>query len=134
MMSARVAAAVLLVSCACATTQPKRTDEERVVDRVYAAYNARDLEAFMSVFAANVEIYRPPDRLWLSGADAVRQYYGPRFVADAKARGQSIARIVHGRYVVDHDRVTGSATGPDRTVVWIYEIANGRIVRAWVLP
>ena len=76
----------------------------------------------------------PPHTLWLSGTDALRQYYGPRFAANPNARGTSIARIVHGRYIVDHDRVTGSSTGADRTVVWIYEIADGTIIRAWVLP
>src|SRR6266550_4629611 len=91
---------VLLLLCACATSQRKLSDAEEVVDRVYAAYNSRNLEEFMSVFATEVEIYRPPHTLWLSGADAVRQYYGPRFAANPNARGTSIARIVHGRYIV----------------------------------
>ena len=125
---------ILLLLSACATTQRKRNDAEQVVDRIYAAYNSRNFDGFMSVFATEVQIYRPPDTLWLSGADAVRHYYGPRFAANPNARGTSIARIVQGRYIVDHDRVTGSSTGPDRTVVWIYEIADGKIIRAWVLP
>ena len=134
MRAAKIAGIIALFLSACAMTQRPATEAEQVVDRIYAAYNARNLDEFMSLFAEGVEIYRPPQTLWLSGTDAVRQYYGPRFTADPNARGTSIARIVHGNYIVDHDRVTRSSTGPDRTVVWIYEIVNGKIVRAWVLP
>ena len=133
MRAANIAGLIVLLLSACATAQPAVTEPEQVVNRIYASYNARNLEEFMSLFASDVEIYRPPQTLWLSGIDAVRQYYAPRFAANPSARGTSIARIVQGNYIVDHDRVTGSPTG-DRTVVWIYEISNGKSVRAWVIP
>jgi hypothetical protein len=133
MRAAKIVCGIALFLSACATARRPATEAEGVVDRVYAAYNERNLEHFLALFAPDVQIYRPPDTLWLSGADAVREYFGPRFAANPNARGTSIARIVQGSYVVDHDHVTGSSTGPDRTVVWIYEIWDGKIVRAWVL-
>ncbi len=134
MRAATTVGILILLLSACATTRHKQSDEEQVVDRIYAAYNSRNFDEFMSFFATDVEIYRPPHTLWLSGADAVGRYYGPRFAADPNARGTSIARIAQGRYIVDRDHVTGSSTGAGRTVVWIYEIADGKIRRAWVLP
>jgi hypothetical protein len=110
------------------------SDAGQVVDQVYAAYNSRNLEQFLALFAPDVVIYRPPETLWLSGADAVRRWYTPRFAESPRARGSSRNRIVHGRYVIDQDHVTGLSTGPDRTVVWVYEIERGKFVRAWVLP
>ena len=126
---------VLLLLSACRTsTRGEANDAGQVVEQVYAAYNSRNLEQFLALFAPDVVIYRPPQTLWLSGVDEVRRYYTPRFQSNPDARGISLNRIVHGRYVVDQDHVTGSSTAPDRTVVWIYEIENGKIVRAWVLP
>jgi hypothetical protein len=134
MRAATTVGLIALFLSACATAQRPVSEPDQVVNRIYAAYNSRNLEEFMSLFAADVEIYRPPQKLWLSGTDAVRQYYGPRFTANPNARGTSISRIVQGSYIVDRDHVTDASTRSDRTVVWIYEIRDGKIVRAWVLP
>jgi imidazolonepropionase-like amidohydrolase len=95
------------------------------------AYNTRQLEPFLAVYADDVGVYEFPDKLLFSGKQVMRQRYAELFQRSPKLHARLISRAVRGRYVVDHERVSG-LRGED--VVWavaIYEVRGDRISKVW---
>jgi hypothetical protein len=109
------------------------TEAESVIEQGYLAYNARDAEGFVALYADNAELYRPLETPWLVGAEQLRSFFVPHFRSEPNAKALLIKRIVHGDYVVDHETITGRSSGADLTSVWIYRVQNGKIVRGWCL-
>lgn len=108
------------------------TDPSEVVGRQLDAYNARDIDAFMQCRAEDCEYYAFPDELLARGAAAVRGRHVTRF-REPNLFGKLLNRIVIGAFVVDHEAVTRNfPDGPGEIdVVSIYEVADGRIAKAW---
>jgi len=97
-----------------------------------AAYNARDIDAFMQWWAEDCEYFEFPDRLLAKGAAAVRERHVARF-REPNLFGKLVNRIVAGDLVVDQEIVTRSfPEGPGEIeVVAIYQVAQGKIAKAW---
>ncbi len=109
------------------------SEAERLVERQLAAYNARDLEAFVAVYSEDVEVYRLPSlEPVLSGRAAFAAHYAARRFHMASLHAEILQRIVLGNKVIDHERVSadGEAT---REVIAAYEIRGGFIARVWFL-
>lgn len=107
-------------------------DPEAVVARQLAAYNARDIAAFMECWAEDCEYYAFPGELLARGAAAVRARHVARF-QEPDLHGRLLHRIAVGGMVVDHEMVTRNfpeGVG-EVEVVAIYEVAAGRIAKAW---
>jgi hypothetical protein len=102
------------------------------VRRQLDAYNARDIDAFMAWWADDCTYYEFPDRLLAQGTAAIRARHVTRF-AEPNLFGTLITRIVVGNLVVDQEVVTRSfPEGPGEIdVVAMYEVANGKIAKAW---
>lgn len=102
------------------------------VQKQLEAYNARDIEAFMLWWAEDCQYYAFPDTLLASGAKAIRERHVERF-KEPDLHGKLLSRIVSGNLVIDHETVTRNlASGKAEIgVVCIYEIADGKIARAW---
>ncbi len=98
------------------------------------AYNARDIESFLAVYAKDVEIYDFPGKLKMRGHAAMRRAY-TAFFGKAKAlHCRLVNRIVQGRYVIDRERVTTGITGREELqATAIYEITGGLIRKVWFL-
>jgi uncharacterized protein (TIGR02246 family) len=98
------------------------------------AYNARDLDSFLAVYAPDVEVYDFPGRLKLRGREAMRNAYATFF---RKAKGLHctlVKRITHGRFVIDRERVVTGIPGREEIqATAIYEITGGLIRRVWFL-
>jgi imidazolonepropionase-like amidohydrolase len=98
------------------------------------AYNARDIDAFLSVYAPRVEVYDFPGRLKFRGREAMRHTYTAFF---RKAKGLHctlVKRIVQGRYVIDRERVVTGIPGREEIhATAIYEITGGLIRKVWFL-
>lgn len=105
---------------------------EHPVSMQLDAYNARDIDAFMAWWAEDCEYYEFPSRLLARGADAIRQRHIERF-KEPNLHGALIKRIAVGNLVVDQETVTRTfPEGPGEIdVVAIYEVAQGRIAKAW---
>jgi hypothetical protein len=114
------------------TSAPR--EAERVVQRGLNAWNNHDVEGALSVFSPDVKLYRFPDKLVPNSLDSLRARWRQRFAIDPKVHVTVSPRIVHTRFVIDHETASGLANGKTRTADWIYEVDGGRIVRAWVLP
>lgn len=106
---------------------------EAVVQRQLDAYNARDLERFVSEFSDDVEVFRLPAREpLLSGRQAFASHYAENRFQLPGLHAELVHRMVLGNKVIDHERVSGVRETPYE-VVAIYDVIEGRIRTVWFL-
>jgi hypothetical protein len=107
---------------------------ESVVQRQLDAYNARDIDALMATYTADIELFEHPAKLLASGAAEVRERQAAR-LAEPNLHAKLINRMVMGDFVIDQEVVT--RTFPEGAglieLVAIYEVSEDRIRRAWFL-
>ena len=110
------------------------TDPASVVQRQLEAYNARDLDGLMAIYADDAAMYEHPDKLLAQGTAALRERFAARF-REPNLHAALLHRIVAGALVLDHERVTRTfPEGPGEVeLVMTYEVQAGRIVRAWII-
>ena len=98
------------------------------------AYNARDVDAFLTAYHPDVTLARlPGDEVFARGHDEMRAIYGAMFERSPELHCRLVARVCHDRFVVDHEEVTGIADRGTVGAVAIYEVTDGLIRRAWFL-
>jgi len=108
---------------------------ETVVQRQVEAYNARDIEAFLSFYADDVVIRGlPSGEVAWGNKESMRPRYAKRFAENPGLLCTITQRIVHGDWVVDHELVTGVKGRPRVRAVASYEVKNGLIQNVWFLP
>lgn len=114
------------------TQTPTSKSVEFPVQQQLEAYNARDIDAFMQWWADDCEYYEFPSRLLARGVEQIRARHVTRF-EEPNLFGRLIHRAVAGNLVVDQEQVTRMfAEGPgDVEVLAMYEVADGKIARAW---
>ncbi len=107
---------------------------EAVVQRQLDAYNARDIDALLAIYAADAEMFEHPSKLVARGSAELRQRFTLRF-QEPNLHAALLNRIVSGATVIDHERVTRTfPEGPGEIeLVMIYEVRAGRIARAWTI-
>jgi hypothetical protein len=107
---------------------------ERIVQRQLEAYNARDIDAFMAMWASDAQYFEHPSKLVASGASEIRARHIVRS-KESNLFGQLIKRMVVGNKVVDQEVVT--RTFPEGTgridVIAIYEVKEDKIANAWFI-
>jgi hypothetical protein len=100
-----------------------------LADQQLLAYNAHNLEAFLSPYADDVEVYGFPNKLQIKGKEQMRKAYA--FLnTTPKLYCRLLNRIVQGNMVIDHEEVWGFGDQPFYGVA-IYEIKNGKIQKVW---
>ena len=106
---------------------------EAVVQRQLEAYNARDIDALIAIYAADAQMFEHRAKLIASGSSALRECFLTRFT-EPNLYAQLLKRVVMER-VIDHERVTRTfPDGPGSVeLVMIYEVQNEKIARAWVI-
>src|SRR5436190_494746 len=111
---------------------PSSNDPESVVQRQIDAFNARDIDAPIEVYAEDAQMFEHPSKLLASGTAAFRERYTARF-QERSLHATLLKRIVMGNVVIDHEEV--ARTFPEgagkMALMMIYEVQNGRIARAW---
>ena len=100
---------------------------EAVVQRNLEAYNARDIDAFMSDYADDIKLYAYPNTLQTEGKEAMRKSYKDWFERTPDLRAFIKKRIVIGNKVIDEEQVT--ANGKIFEAVAIYEVENDKIIK-----
>jgi hypothetical protein len=98
-----------------------------VVDRVLAALNARDLDAFVACYAIDATIENGHDEVGARGHDELRARYGPMFERFPDLRIESGWRTTVGEFVVEEETVTGR--GEAQRHVAVYLVRDGLIAR-----
>jgi len=108
---------------------------EAVVQRQLDAYNARNLDALLAIYAADAQLFEHPATLLARGTAQLRERFAARF-QEPNLHAALVNRIVLENFVFDHERVTRTFPEGPGTVelVMIYEVRHGRIARAWTLP
>ncbi len=100
---------------------------DTAVDRQARAYNARDLDAFVACYAEGVVIEDGDGNVLMTARDEMREQYGPFFAASPDLHAEIVSRMRVASYVVDEERITGSAEG-DLHAVAVYRLnADGLI-------
>lgn len=133
--------AVVLSACASAVQQtppPERScvgaSPSPVVQAFqvqFDAYNRRDLEAFLSVYAPGIRTYNLPDELLLEGLEQMRGAYGRLFTAAPNLHARMSNCMVQGNYIIAHEHVTGRPDGSAIDAIVIYEVRDGKIRNVW---
>lgn len=98
------------------------------------AYNACDLERFLSYFAPEVEIFdQSTGERTLHGREAMRERYAGFFTDNTGLHCALLSRIEEGNFAIDHEHVTGLADGREMYAVAIYETNGEHIVKVWFI-
>jgi hypothetical protein len=107
-------------------------DPTEVVGGQLEAYNAKDIDAFMSFWAEDAQFFAFPSDLLAEGAEQIRERHVARF-KEPNLFGQLISRMNIGNLVVDREVVTRTfPDGPGRVdVIAIYEVEGAKITKAW---
>lgn len=109
-----------------------KTDSEAIVQRQLDAYNARDIDALLALYANDAELFEHPSKLLASGHDELRRRFASRF-EEPQLHAALLKRIVSGNIVIDHEKVTRNFPEGlgEVELVMIYEVSGSRIARAW---
>lgn len=105
-----------------------------IVQQQVNAYNARNFEAFIATYSPDIKLYTYPGKLRSNGHEEMRKTYGEMFKMFPKLHCEIVSRIVQGKYVIDHERVSGLRDGGVINAVAIYEIQDNLIQRVWFMP
>ena len=107
---------------------------ESVVQRQLDAFNAKDIDALMAVYAEDAQQFEHPSKLLASGAAEIRARFEARF-QESNLHAQLVQRRVIGSSVVDQEVIT--RTFPEGTgkleLVAIYEVKDEQIAKAWFI-
>lgn len=106
-----------------------------LVEHQLAAYNARDLERFLEVFADDIEVTRLPGSTpSIVGKAALAKFYAENRFNLPDLHARIVSRMVLGSKVVDQEYITGIGSDPLEIIV-VYSIENGAIRQMWsMLP
>ena len=100
-----------------------------VVQGQLNAYNARDLEGFLSFYAQDVALYQHPDSLMGQGLDGMRQSYGRLFEQTPQLHAEVTHRMHIGHTVIDYERVQGMSPSGSVDAIAIYRVIDDVIDR-----
>ncbi len=110
------------------------TPAEEVVQRQVEAYSARDLASFLACYAPDVRIENlPGGDLVADSREAMEPIYRSLFARVPDLACEIENRIVHGDFVVDHEKVRGVPGKEALRAVAIYHVTDGAIRRVWFL-
>jgi len=123
-------------SSAAAQTQTQARSPEQVAQSLVDAYNARNLDGILKAYSPDSIAYAlPSGEVILQGHDAVRKKFARVLEPGMKLKVEIVSRIVDGKFVIDKEKVSGTADGKPieffGTV--IYEITDGLIRKEWYL-
>ena len=102
-----------------------------VVNLQLAAYNRRDVVAFVATYAEDACIYEMPHaKLVFRGRTQIAEHYGNKTFKREGLRADLLGRSVVGNKVFDHEQSWGSPSGPTE-VIALYEVNGDLITAVW---
>lgn len=107
--------------------------DKTVVQRQLQAYNDKNIDLFMACYSEDVQIYDFPHTLTMEGQAAMREHYQKLFHTYPNMIATVDKRIIHGKYIIDHEKITGRLEGSILEAVAMYEIKDNIIVKVWFL-
>jgi hypothetical protein len=109
----------------------KSEDPCTVIQRQLDAYNAKDVQAWLSTYASDAEQYNLHGERLAKGHDELRSRILARF-EEPDLHARLISRTAIGNIVVDAEEITRNFPEGRGTIemLCVYEVINGRIARA----
>ena len=102
-----------------------------IVQRQVDAYNARDLDRFLSCYAETIAVYRmPSSEASISGKSQLAEFYSTQRFNLPRLRAEIVNRMALGNKVIDHERVWGIRPAPIE-IAAVYEVVGELIARVW---
>jgi len=101
-----------------------------LVNRQIAAFNHRDLDAFVACYFANARITQADSSLLAAGHPEIRTVYGELFRQSPALNAEIRARIEVGSFVIDEELLTGFVMVGMPTQLHVaaaYRVADGLI-------
>ncbi len=98
--------------------------ETSPVQRQLDAFNAHDLDGFISCDASDVVTRHGDGREILKGHDGMREFYGP-VINDPKLHAEVVHRLHSGDWVVDEEHTVW--TGGDVQALVAYELRDDSV-------
>lgn len=114
---------------------PAQTDTmpRRVAEAQIEAFNRRDLDGFMLLYAEDAVVAEfPSGKVLWQGKAAIRERYGSMFKAGNLPTVRVPSRVVDGVFVVDYEEWDAKPGEPGHAT-WMYEIRGGLIRRGWTV-
>ncbi len=93
------------------------------------AYNAQDLERYMSFFTEDCVIADLNGAVTSPNAAAIRARYEKAFAQFPQNKAYLKNRIVVGAVVIDHEHVVRAPGGEEFEIIAIYTLRDGKIAR-----
>jgi len=109
------------------------SDPQAAAQGQLEAYNMQDIDAFLSWYSDDVEVYNFPDELIYKGKNKMRERYSNAWKQNPDQKANVMNRIVNGNTVIDKEHVTGRANGIENYVIAIYKIENGTINKVYFI-
>lgn len=100
-----------------------------LVQAQFDAYNAQDVERFMTFYAPNAVLASFNGDVLAEGAEAIRQRHVNLFATHPRNQARLVNRIAFADTVIDHESVERTPGGERFEVAAIYTIKNGLIAR-----
>lgn len=121
----------LTFALAVASAPPVILSPEALVQKQVDAYNAHDLNAFVSCYGDTIEFRTMDGKVNPEkGLPPLRKGYGELFTRFPTLKVKILKRIVQGAFVIDQEQAEGMGPEPI-TVTAIYETAQGKIIHVW---
>ncbi len=95
----------------------------------FDAYNAQDLDLFMTFYADDCVVADLNGAVTSNGAAAIRERYAAMFAKFPQNKAVLVNRIVVGDTIVDHEDVSREPGGERFQVAAIYTLKGGKIAR-----
>lgn len=95
----------------------------------FDAYNAQDLDLFMTFYADDCVVADLNGAVTSNGAAAIRKRYAAMFAKFPQNKAVLVNRIVVGDTIVDHEDVSREPGGERFQVAAIYTLKGGKIAR-----
>ncbi len=111
------------------------TEVRDVIDQQIAAYNRRDIDAFVDCYAEDAKVVQPDGSILASGRDEIRAQYTALFEQSPDLRAEISHRIELGSVVVDEEHVTGfvlPGMPSEIHAVVVYRVLDGSIQHAHI--
>lgn len=108
-----------------------KNSPEQIVQKNLDAYNALDLETFMSCFHKEIKMYNYAiEEPSANGLVEVRRIYKSLFDQSPSLHSNILKRIIFENKVIDHESITGRL-GNIETIemVLIYEVKEEKIIK-----
>ena len=107
-------------------------EARRVADAQLAAYNAQDMEAYLSLFHTDAVLMNLPDQSVIAeGLPAIRAMYETRF-ATPGLHCEVHHRSEIGNIAIDRETVHTDAN-PPVDILAMYEVTGGKIARIFFI-